>query len=282
VAIDRLGRPRHRHRPLGMGCKYSGPQEIDGHAGHSPQRSLTATTCRRSFSVDYRYAGDVTDEDPLRRTGRILRGGPGPAVRQPRHGCRQKRSIRSGESASQGQGSAYTPTTTAPDPIAPASWMRIINHMGNFFDCVVSRQPTISDVVSQHRCVSTCHLGNISIRLEAEARWDPQAEQFVGDDEANRWLKARAAQGLRKRIITSDFYNLQPAASGKRKACRCVIPRRDFTPRQTPMTVPRPCLIVVNGSSRPRRLPLAQHQAGQRKPRNPPSLKSSSVSASTA
>jgi hypothetical protein len=36
--------------------------------------------------------------------------------------------------------------------------------------------------------VSACHLGNISIRLKRKLKWDPQKEQFVGDDEANRML----------------------------------------------------------------------------------------------
>lgn len=41
----------------------------------------------------------------------------------------------------------------------------IVNHMRNFFDCVASRCSPVSDVVSQHRSASTCHLGNISMRL---------------------------------------------------------------------------------------------------------------------
>jgi predicted dehydrogenase len=64
----------------------------------------------------------------------------------------------------------------------------IINHMGNFFDCVRSRETPISDVESQHRSVSTCHLGNISMRLGRPLRWDAEAEQVIDDDEANTWL----------------------------------------------------------------------------------------------
>lgn len=64
----------------------------------------------------------------------------------------------------------------------------IVNHMGNFFDCVRSRQQPISDVASQHRSVTTCHLGNISMRLGRPLRWDPRQEQFVADDEANQYL----------------------------------------------------------------------------------------------
>jgi hypothetical protein len=67
--------------------------------------------------------------------------------------------------------------------------------MGNFFDCVKSRQTPISDVVSQHRSVSACHLGNISIRLGRSLKWDPQKEQFLGDDEANGWLRREQRKG---------------------------------------------------------------------------------------
>jgi hypothetical protein len=64
------------------------------------------------------------------------------------------------------------------------------NHMGNFFDCIKSRNLSpIADVVSQHRSVSTCHLANISMRLGRKLRWDPEKELFPGDDEANSWLR---------------------------------------------------------------------------------------------
>ena len=71
----------------------------------------------------------------------------------------------------------------------------IINHMGNFFDCVRTRETPISDVESQHRSVSTCHLGNISMRLGRPLRWDAEAEQFIGDDEANTWLSRSQRAG---------------------------------------------------------------------------------------
>jgi myo-inositol 2-dehydrogenase / D-chiro-inositol 1-dehydrogenase len=64
----------------------------------------------------------------------------------------------------------------------------IINHMGNFFDCVQSRGQPISDVDSQHRSVSTCHLGNIAMRLGRPLNWDPARERFVNDAEADQHL----------------------------------------------------------------------------------------------
>lgn len=65
----------------------------------------------------------------------------------------------------------------------------IINHMGNFFDCVQSRHRPISDVESQHRSVSVCHLGNISMRLGRPLQWNPETERFVDDVEADAWLQ---------------------------------------------------------------------------------------------
>jgi predicted dehydrogenase len=71
----------------------------------------------------------------------------------------------------------------------------IVNHMGNFFDCIKTRETPISDVVSQHQSVTTCHIGNISMRLGRPLRWDPENETFISDDEANRWLSREQREG---------------------------------------------------------------------------------------
>ncbi|MDA1212151.1 MAG: Gfo/Idh/MocA family oxidoreductase [Planctomycetota bacterium] len=71
----------------------------------------------------------------------------------------------------------------------------IINHMGNFFDCVSERRQPVSDVVSQHRSVSTCHLGNISMRLGRSLKWDAENEQFVDDREADSYLMREQRAG---------------------------------------------------------------------------------------
>ncbi len=72
----------------------------------------------------------------------------------------------------------------------------IVNHMGNFFDCVRERKQPISDVESQHRSVSVCHLANISMRLGRKLSWNPEAEEFVGDAEANNWLRREQRKGF--------------------------------------------------------------------------------------
>jgi predicted dehydrogenase len=71
----------------------------------------------------------------------------------------------------------------------------IINHMGNFFDCIASRRQPISDLESQHRSVSTCHLANISMRLGRPLRWDAAQETFIDDALASQWLQREQRSG---------------------------------------------------------------------------------------
>lgn len=71
----------------------------------------------------------------------------------------------------------------------------ISNHMGNFYDCVRSRQTPISPVASQHRVATACHLANISLRLGRNLRWNPDAERFVDDADADRLLRREQRKG---------------------------------------------------------------------------------------
>ena len=74
--------------------------------------------------------------------------------------------------------------------------LAIVNHMGNFFDCVQSRKTPVSDVESQHRSVSTCHLGNIAMKVGRTLKWDPQSESFPNDADANSHLKRDQREGF--------------------------------------------------------------------------------------
>ena len=62
-------------------------------------------------------------------------------------------------------------------------------HHRNFLDCVKTRQTPISNAEVSHRSVTTCHAGNICLRLGQKLRWDPAGERFINDDLANRMLE---------------------------------------------------------------------------------------------
>jgi predicted dehydrogenase len=62
------------------------------------------------------------------------------------------------------------------------------NHARNFIDCVISRKETAAPIEQAHRSISIAHLGNISLRLGRDLRWDPAQEQIIGDESANQML----------------------------------------------------------------------------------------------
>ena len=61
-------------------------------------------------------------------------------------------------------------------------------HFGNWFDCIRSGRRTNAPVEVAHRSTTLCNIGAIGMLLGRDLQWDPDAERFVGDDEANRML----------------------------------------------------------------------------------------------
>lgn len=63
-------------------------------------------------------------------------------------------------------------------------------HERNFVDCILSGEETITPIETGHRSITVPHLANIAIRLGRKALdWDPAAERFIGDDQANALLQ---------------------------------------------------------------------------------------------
>jgi predicted dehydrogenase len=62
------------------------------------------------------------------------------------------------------------------------------NHFGNFIDCVISRRLTITPAEVAHRSASIGHVGLVAMMVGRKLRFDPDTEQVIGDDVANRML----------------------------------------------------------------------------------------------
>lgn len=56
----------------------------------------------------------------------------------------------------------------------------------NFLDCVKSRRDPYFPAEIGHRCCSVSHLGNIAMDLGRKLQWNPDLEEFVDDEQANR------------------------------------------------------------------------------------------------
>jgi hypothetical protein len=69
-----------------------------------------------------------------------------------------------------------------------ARTQRPLSHVRDFLDCVKSRRPTIANPVVMHRSMTTVHAANICMWLKRNMRYDPVKEEFINDEEANRFL----------------------------------------------------------------------------------------------
>jgi hypothetical protein len=61
-------------------------------------------------------------------------------------------------------------------------------HADNFLECVRTRKRPICDANIAHRAASALLLGGVVKQLKRTLKWDPKAEVFLNDDEANRML----------------------------------------------------------------------------------------------
>ena len=62
------------------------------------------------------------------------------------------------------------------------------DHFADWLRCIRTRGKPICDVEIGCRSATVCHLGNIAYLLNRSLRWDPQKEQFIGDEAANRLI----------------------------------------------------------------------------------------------
>jgi predicted dehydrogenase len=72
--------------------------------------------------------------------------------------------------------------------IAGASWAQTGDHVRNWLDCIKSRGRPVCHPESAHRATAICHAVNIGLRLGRSLRWDPKAERFVDDAQADAML----------------------------------------------------------------------------------------------
>jgi predicted dehydrogenase len=77
----------------------------------------------------------------------------------------------------------------------PDGPQHILPHIDNWIDCMTSGDRPIADVEIGHRTATIYHMGNIARLLGRNLKWDPAAEKFVNDDEANNMLDRSRRKG---------------------------------------------------------------------------------------
>ncbi|WP_369058404.1 Gfo/Idh/MocA family oxidoreductase [Caulobacter sp. 73W] len=66
---------------------------------------------------------------------------------------------------------------------------------GNWLDSIRTRKPPAAPVEIGHRACSACLLHHAAMKLNRPLKWDPKAERFIGDDEANALLSRPQRKG---------------------------------------------------------------------------------------
>ncbi|HEX8521323.1 MAG TPA: Gfo/Idh/MocA family oxidoreductase [Tepidisphaeraceae bacterium] len=69
-------------------------------------------------------------------------------------------------------------------------------HVLNFITCARNRTQPVSDIFSHHKHLTTCHLGNIAMRLGRKLRWDATAQEIIGDAEADTFQSRQQRRGF--------------------------------------------------------------------------------------
>ena len=157
----------------GLGTEYTGPVEIEGQTEY-PKDGLWDV--HGPFRIEYTYANGVkvicADEEKV-KSGVTFEGDQGWVwVTRGRIDAEPKSLLTS---------------TIGPNEI---QLYKSNNHKGNFLDCVKSRAMTIAPVEIAHRSCTVCLLGDIAMHLGRKLKWNPDKEEFIGDEQANR-MRAR-------------------------------------------------------------------------------------------
>jgi predicted dehydrogenase len=82
------------------------------------------------------------------------------------------------------------PAEIVHEPLLPheVHLSRNTGHSNNFVECVRTRQRCICNEDVAHHSVNAVLLGGMAKVLKRSLKWDPAAERFVDDDEANRMM----------------------------------------------------------------------------------------------
>jgi len=149
-----------------LGKDDSGPVEISGH-GEFPTSGLFTTATKVDFSCTY------ADGVQLYCTT----GGQGVRFEGTDGWIFVNRQVQEAEPAS------LLTESLGPNEIR---LYESPDHKQNFLDCIRTRRKPVADVEIGHRSATLCHLGNIAMLRSCTLKWDPECEEFIDDDAANR------------------------------------------------------------------------------------------------
>lgn len=169
----------------GMGTEYTGPVAIEEAVGDFPGEGLWDAAVDYSFHAVY-----APGASPVAPRGFVM------AVS---NGFRMGARFIGSEGeifVSRGDTFETTPESLKEHALGPND-VRLYEspgHARNFFDCIRSREETVTPIEPAQRAITIAHLGNIAMLLDRDLAWDPVRERVLNDPEADG-MRRRAMRG---------------------------------------------------------------------------------------
>jgi len=73
---------------------------------------------------------------------------------------------------------------------------RLPSHETDWINCIYDGKTPIGDIETGLRTAGICHILSIARYVGRSLKWDPLKEEFIGDAEANTWLKREQRKGF--------------------------------------------------------------------------------------
>ena len=170
---------------LGHGTESTGPIEVQGKGVFPPREALFNTATE--FELLYRYADGVTMRVVSAGAAIRFEGTEGWIGSEGWRGPLKASKANLLEPLPEGRAvRLYRPSQVIPREAGAQG-----GEHRNFIDCVKSRKPCYAPAETGHRTVSIAHIGNIAMMVGRMLKWDPKAERFDGDEQANALLSRK-------------------------------------------------------------------------------------------
>jgi predicted dehydrogenase len=172
-----------------MDTEYSGPVEVEGSA-EFPAPGSGLWDVHGRYSTTMRYANGVVvrgvTESADRPNGVLFTGDAGWIfVSRGAYQASPNEPVSAKSESLQASSPEILSQLTAADPVRlPVS----DDHHGDWLDSIRTRRRNIAPAEVGHRACTACLLQHIAMKLKRKLYWDPVAERFRNDDEANAAL----------------------------------------------------------------------------------------------
>ena len=94
-----------------------------------------------------------------------------------------------------------TPKELAEDWLTENTDYKLPTHMTDWIDCIYNGKKPMGNLETGIRTATLCHILNIARYIGRNLKWDPVKEEFVGDAEANTWLKREHRNGFEQPTV---------------------------------------------------------------------------------